>query len=142
MPVKAIPKVSIARNGVGSFVKPCYKVTVQYCNWGGSSQGVRDLLTHHKKNLHKIATENKDTMFEVIKRNGHPQLVFHYNNGALNAVDVRNHSVDQVTKTVWEHIQKSGAAPFKFNQKVMSNNESVRGIWSPLHVNKANRHRI
>lgn len=142
MPVKAISKASIARNGVGSFVKPCFKVTVQYCNWGGSSQGVRDFLTHHKKNLHKVANENKDTMFEVIKRNGHPQIVFHYNTGAQNAVDVRNQSVDQVSKTIWEHIQKSGNAPFKFNQKVMSNNESVRGIWSPMHVNKANRHRI
>lgn len=142
MPVKAIPKISLARNGLGSFVKPCYKVTVQYCNWGGSSQGVRDFLTHQTKNLQQVAKDNNDTFFEIIKRNGHPQLIFHYNNGAQNSVDVRNQSVDQVKKTVWEHIQKSGNKPFKFNQKVMSNNESVRGIWSPMHVHKDNRHRI
>lgn len=143
MPVKAIPRVSLARNGVGAFVKPCHKVTVQFCNWGGSSQGVRDFLAQtSRKSLLAIAAQNKDTLFEVVKRNGHPQFTFHYNNGSSQSVDVRNLKVEQVSKKLEEFIQKSGNAPFKFNHKVMSDNESVRGIWSPLHVDKSNRHRI
>lgn len=144
MPVKAIPRISIARNGVGAFVKPCHKITVQYCNWGGSSQGVRDFLGHSnaRKSLQAFAAQHKDTMFEIVQSNGHPQMTFHYNNGLQNAVDVRNLSVEKVAQKLWENVQKSGNAAFKFNQKVMSNNESVRGIWSPLHVDKSNRHKI
>lgn len=142
MPVKAIPKVSLARNGVASFVKPCYKINIQFCNWGGSSQGVRDFLTHSKSNLSTFAQKNKDTVLEVTQRNGHPILTFYYNNGAESTVDVRNLSALDLSKKLIEHSQKSGNSPFKFNQKVMSNNESVRGIWSPLHTAKENRHKI
>ncbi|KAF5208742.1 putative 54S ribosomal protein [Clavispora lusitaniae] len=142
MPVKAIPKVSLARNGVASFVKPCYRISIQYCNWGGSSQGVRDFLTQSKHNLGTFAQKNKDTVLEIVQRNGHPQVTFHYNNGAKNVVDVRNLSALDLAKKLVEHSQKSGNAPFKFNHKVMSSNESVRGIWSPLHAAKENRHRI
>lgn len=142
MPVKAIPKVSLARNGVSSFVKPCYKINIQFCNWGGSSQGVRDFLTQSKTNLSTFAQKNKDTMLEVTQKNGHPLLTFYYNNGVQSTVDVRNLSASELSKKLIEHSQKSGNSPFKFNHKVMSNNESVRGIWSPLHVAKENRHKI
>lgn len=142
MPVKAIPKVSLARNGVASFVKPCYKINIQFCNWGGSSQGVREFLSQPKLNLNTFAQKNKDTVLEVTQKNGHPVATFYYNNGAQNAVDVRNLSASELFKKLVEHSQKSGNAPFKFNHKVMSNNESVRGIWSPLHVAKENRHKI
>lgn len=142
MPVKAIPKLSIARNGVGSYVKPCYKVTLQYCNWGGSSQGVRDLLAHPKNLFQRFASDNKETLFEVVKKNGHPQFTFHYNNGVQLAVDVRNLKIGEVASTLQEHIRRSGNTRFKFNHKVMSNNASVRGVWSPFHVDKDNRHRI
>lgn len=142
MPVKAIPKGSLARNGIGAFVRPCYKVTLQFCNWGGSSQGMRDFLTTEKTSLAKFASNFKDTYFEVKKQAGHPQLILHYNNGKNRSVDVRNQSRSEIIKKLWENLQKSGNDPFKFNQKVMSNNESVRGIWSPLHVAKENRHRI
>lgn len=142
MPVKAIPKTTLARNGIGAFVRPCYRVTLQYCNWGGSSQGMRDFLTHEKRSLAKFASENKDVFFEIKQQKGHPQLVLHYNNGKTQTVDVRNQNVSEITKKLWESVQRSGNDLFKFNQKVMSNNESVRGIWSPLHVAKENRHKI
>lgn len=142
MPVKAIPKVSMARNGIGAFVRPCYKVVVQYCNWGGSSQGVRDFLTHEKTSLAKFASQFKDTLFEVKQQNGHPKFILHYNNGKTHDLDVRNENVSEITKKLWESLQQSGNDRFKFNQKVMSNNESVRGVWSPLHVAKENRHRV
>ncbi|KAF3989567.1 hypothetical protein FT663_02877 [Candidozyma haemuli var. vulneris] len=142
MPVKAIPKVSLARNGIGAFVRPCYKVTLQYCNWGGSSQGMRDFLTQEKTSLAKFASEFKDVFFEIKQQNGHPQLLLHFNNGKKQSVDVRNQSVSEISKKLWESVQQSGNDRFKFNQKVMSNNESVRGIWSPLHVAKENRHKI
>lgn len=140
MPVKAISKVAVARNGVGAFVVPCHRITLQYCNWGGSSLGIRQLL--RSGTLNEIASNKPGIYFEIIKRSGHPQLKFHYSNDAAKEVDVRNLSESDVIKKLNEHAQNSGKAPFKWNHRVMSMNESVRGIWSPMHVAKENRHKI
>lgn len=144
MPVKAISAVATVRNGVGAFTKPCIKVSLQYCNWGGSSQGVRDFLVaqSQRNSLRGLAAEHKETVFEICKRAGHPQFTFHYGNGQKNTVDVRNLKRDEVLKKLTEYILRSGNPLFKYNHKVMSSNESVRGIWSPLHVHKNDRHRI
>lgn len=142
MPVKAIPRVSLARNGVHSYLVPCNKITVQYCNWGGSSQGVRDILTNGK--LNSFAKENASIFIEIVKKSGHPKLIFNYSNSQLgtNEVDVKNLKFPEVLKKLNEYSQRSGNELFKYNHKVMSNNESVRGIWSPLHEKKGFRHRI
>lgn len=140
MPVKAIAKTSIARNGVGSFVRPCYRVTLQYCNWGGSSQGLRDLLS--SKALDQMAAQEKLIVWEVKKVAGHPKAIFHYNNNKVNEVDLANLDKLEILKKVNEFSQRSGNDLFKYNHKVMSINESVRGVWSPLHEPKEHRHRI
>ena len=142
MPVKAIPKLSIARNGIGAFVKSCHKVTVQFCNWGGSSKGVRELLTESSSRFRRFTTANKDTTFEIVKKSGHPTLIFHYNTGTENSVCVRNLDAKGVLQKLDEHIKRAGNKPFKYNHKVMSINESVRGVWSPFHEPKEHRHKI
>ncbi|OBA20154.1 hypothetical protein METBIDRAFT_45237 [Metschnikowia bicuspidata var. bicuspidata NRRL YB-4993] len=142
MPVKAIQKLSLARNGIGAFVKPCHKITVQFCNWGGSSQGVRDLLVDPEKRFQKFTTSNKDTMFEIVKKSGHPMLTFHYSTGKNSVVDVKNLVPTDIVAKLDEYIKRGGNNLFKFNHKVMSENESVRGVWSPFHEAKEHRHRI
>ncbi|KAG7666322.1 MRPL51 [[Candida] subhashii] len=140
MPIKAIPKLSVARNGVGAFVNPCYKVIVQYCNWGGSSQGLRDVLAN--KQLGKIADQHKGTVFEVTKRSGSPKLIFHYNNKTQQTVDVARLNEGEVVDKINDYIRRSGNNLFKCNHKVISNNDSVRGIWSPLYTPKGHRFKI
>lgn len=140
MPVKGIPKVSISRNGLGAFVLPCHRVKIQYCNWGGSSTGVRHLLS--SGTLNKIATEKPGIFFEVVKKAGPPKLTFHYSPDKTRDVDVRNMDLKLLIKTVNEYSQASGNPLFKWNHKVISDNESVRGVWSPLHLPKDARHRI
>lgn len=92
--------------------------------------------------MDKIALKNSDVMFEIVSKKGHPTFTFHYNNGSQEIVDVRNKSVHEVLTKIEEYIRRSGNQPFKFNQKVLSTNESIRGIWSPFHETKENRHRI
>ncbi|WLF79225.1 39S ribosomal protein L51, mitochondrial [Lodderomyces elongisporus] len=142
MPVKAIPKLSIARNGVGAYVQPCSKVVLQYCNWGGSSNGLRQLLTSGK--LNHLAKEKPHTVFEIKRNPGHPKLVFHYNNAkqTVSEIEVKNLNEGQILNKISEYIQRSGNELFKNNHKVVSQNESVRGIWSPLHVPKDHRYKI
>lgn len=140
MPVKGIPKASISRNGLGAFVLPCHRVKIQYCNWGGSSTGVRHLLA--SGTLNKIATEKPGIFFEVVKKAGPPKLTFHYSPDKTRDIDVRNMDLKLLIKTVNEYSQASGNPLFKWNHKVISDNESVRGVWSPLHLPKDARHRI
>lgn len=140
MPVKAIARNSIARNGVGAYVVPCYKISLQYCNWGGSSNGLRDLLKSGE--LNQLAAQKKGTMFEIIKRAGHPKLAFHYNNSKVEEINIANLNNKQIVNKIEEYSQRSGDKLFKYNHKVMSINDSVRGIWSPMHVPKDYRHKI
>lgn len=140
MSIKAIPKSSLARNGVGAFVNPCFKVVVQYCNWGGSSQGLRDAMVNGQ--LSKIADKHKGTMFEVIKRSGHPKLTFHYNNNTTQTVEIPRLKENEVVNKINEYVRRSGNELFKCNHKVISNNSSVRGIWSPLYVPKDHRFNV
>lgn len=140
MPVKAIPKVSTSRNGLGAFVRPCNRIQIQYCNWGGSSSGVRELLSSGK--LNTLAGEKPDIFFEVVKKAGPPKITFHYAHNKVREVEAKNMDVKLVTRAIDELSQASGNKLFKWNHKVISENESVRGIWSPLHLPKDNRHRI
>ena len=140
MPVKAIAKTSIARNGVGAYITPCHKITVQYCNWGGSSTGMRQLLKSGQMN--SVAANKKSVFFEIEKQSGHPTLKFHYNNDVIKEVPVANLNAGEIVKKIQEYSQRSGAPLLKYNHKVLSINDSVRGVWSPLHTPKSHRHKI
>lgn len=140
MPVKAIPKVSISRNGIGAFVLPCHKVSVQYCNHGGSSSGIRELLA--SGSLNSVAKDKSKIFFDITKQKGHPKLVFHYNNDQINQISIANLQPREILNKIDEFSQSSGNKLFKWNHKVLSINESVRGVWSPLHTAKENRHKI
>ncbi|CAK9436917.1 mitochondrial 54S ribosomal protein mL43 [Lodderomyces beijingensis] len=142
MPVKAIPKVSIARNGVGAYVHPCNKLTLQYCNWGGSSTGLRRLLTSGR--LNTLAASKPQTVFEILKRSGHPKLIFHYNNQdrTVTEVEIKNLKEHEILAKIDEYIQRTGNELFKCNHKVISQNDSVRGVWSPMHEPKGHRYSI
>lgn len=146
MPVKAIPRVSIGRNGLGSFVPSCNKITIQYCNWGGSSSSLRKILNNGELNNYMKIKSN--IFFEIKQNRGHPKLIFNYSgNGIDNGnkeeiIDIKNLKDVEIFKKLDEFSSRSGQDLFKFNHKVKSINDSVRGIWSPLHTPKDHRHKI
>ncbi|EGV62003.1 39S ribosomal protein L51, mitochondrial [Yamadazyma tenuis] len=140
MPVKPIFKPSLLRNGLGTYVQPCHKVTIQYCNWGGSSKSIRDLLS--TGSINKFASENLNIFVEVVKKSGHPVLKFDYSHDKQDSVEVRNKTTTEVLKLLSDYSQRSGNELFKYNHKVLSNNESVRGVWSPMHEHKGHRFKI
>ncbi|ODV95308.1 hypothetical protein PACTADRAFT_80723 [Pachysolen tannophilus NRRL Y-2460] len=139
MPVKALSKVSIARNGIGAFVLPCRRITLQYCNWGGSSQGMRDFLTQR---LSKIAQQYPEIEFKVVRKSGHPILRGDYSNDKDKVVCVRNFNIDVVENKLKLLVNSTGSQLKKHKQNVESLNESVRGIWSPLHAHAESRYKI
>lgn len=133
MVVRAIKQTSIARNGVGAYVFPCSKITLQFCNWGGSSQGMRDFLV--SKRLSKLSQDLPHVQFEVLRKSGHPLLRAQYTNGREKVVCVRNLNVDNVENKLKLLKDSSGDILHKrsSNHNVESLNSSVRGVWSPFH---------
>ncbi|CDK24122.1 unnamed protein product [Kuraishia capsulata CBS 1993] len=155
----AIKAVSVARNGVGAFIRPCRKITLQYCNVGGSSQGLRDFLTQR---LTKFATKYPEIEFQVALKRGHPIVRGLYSttmasnpailtNDSTKLADVhtnvktvclRNLNIDNVENKLKLMVESSGNRLYKPKQAVQSLNQSVRGIWSPFHVDKDHRFKI
>ncbi|QLL31309.1 hypothetical protein HG536_0B01720 [Torulaspora globosa] len=134
MVVKAVKQASIARNGVGAFVFPCKKITLQYCNWGGSSQGMREFLT--SKRLEKLGSQYPFIQFEVLRKSGHPLLRAQYNNGREKVICVRNLNIDNVENKLKLLKDSSGEILRRRtkNDNVETLNKSVRGVWSPIHA--------
>ncbi|CCH61719.1 hypothetical protein TBLA_0F01770 [Henningerozyma blattae CBS 6284] len=139
MVVRAIKQLSRPRNGVGAYIQPCYKLVLQYCNWGGSSQGMRDFLT--SKRLDKLATTMPNIQFEVLRKSGHPTIRAKYIQGQAHpqidkVVCVRNLNIDQVENKMKLLLASSGDVLRKRvkNHNVESLNSSVRGVWSPFHT--------
>ena len=41
MPVSAVHAVSAGRNGIGAFIHQCKRLDFHYCDWAGSSKGMK-----------------------------------------------------------------------------------------------------
>ncbi|GME73485.1 unnamed protein product [[Candida] boidinii] len=135
-----IPQVSKARNGVGAFVLPCKRITLQYCNWGGSSQGMRDFL---RLRLKPFANSHPEVEFKVLQKPGfHPIIKGEYTNDLDKTICVRKWNIDIVENKLKLLVNSSGKKLYKPKQNVKSLNASVRGVWSPFHIDPNHRYKI
>lgn len=136
MVVKGIAgRYSVARNGATeAFIHPCRKVLIQYCNWGGSSGGLRNFLVSNK--LDNWARRYPQIEFEVVRRSGHPVVTGWYTNGRQKPICVRNMSPHEIDTKLQLLVNSSGEILRRWtkNDNVRSLNKSVRGIWSPFHT--------
>ena len=148
--INAIQQVSRARNGVGAFVLPCKRITISYCNFGGSSTGIRDFL---RLRLASFAKQYPEVEFRVLEKPGkHPVLKGEYTTpntfsaeGSLDSVKqicVRKWNIDVVENKLKLLINSSGKKLSKPKHTVVSSNPSVRGIWSPFYVDPNHRYKI
>lgn len=85
--------------------------------------------------LPSLTTQFPQTEFRISPRpNKHPVLKAYYINGREKAVCVRNLERDQILKKAEYLLQNNGMKNKKIRgRNVISTNESVRGIWSPMH---------
>lgn len=138
--VSAIQQVSKARNGLGAFILPCKRVTISYCNFGGSSAGVRDFL---RLRLGKFAQQYPSVEFHVLEKPGkHPVLFGNYLNDLTKQICVRKWNIDVVENKLKLLLNASGKKLSKPKHTVVSQNKSVRGIWSPFYVQPEHRFKI
>lgn len=140
MPVNPVKHIgTFLNNGVGSFVQPCTRVTLRYCNWGGSSRGMRELL---KTQLRDVAAASPKVEFVAMRSTGHPIVMGEYANGLTKTVCVRNYNPQKILQKIQLVQNASGAKLQKYQRAVESRNPSVRGIWSPFHTDKEFRYRV
>lgn len=117
----------------------CKKITLTYCNWGGSSRGMRELLANEVKS---IATKYPDVEFVLKKKSGHPIVQAEYVTGATKTICVRNRTPSEIKEKIQTVHDSRGEPTRKYKYPVKSANESVRGVWSPFHTPKDYRFKI
>ncbi|KAK3067452.1 39S ribosomal protein L51, mitochondrial [Teratosphaeriaceae sp. CCFEE 6253] len=152
MPLQALRTVAKAQNGVGAFMLQCKRIDFHYCDWAGSSRGMKytfpsshplpDATTRSntpvssflKYQLPAFARQNPSIEICVSPRPGrHPVIKGQYINGREKAICVRNMEPTEVTKKAELLKAASGEKLRRERRPVRSVNESVRGVWSPFH---------
>ncbi|EXJ84078.1 hypothetical protein A1O3_04745 [Capronia epimyces CBS 606.96] len=133
MVVQGVKTVSKAQNGLGAFILQCKRIDFHYCDWAGSSRGMKSFLTSPL--LAQFTSRYPGVEFRVSPRpNKHPILKAYYINGREKAVCVRNLEREQILKKADFLVANSGKKNELIRGKtVVSQNENVRGIWSPMH---------
>ncbi|KAK4939191.1 39S ribosomal protein L51, mitochondrial [Elasticomyces elasticus] len=133
MVVQGLKTVSTPRNGLGAFILQCKRLDFHYCDWAGSSRGMKSFLTSPL--LASFTQRYPGTEFRISPRpNKHPIVKAYFINGREKAVCLRNLEKDQILKKVEFLVTNSGKKNELIRGKnVVSVNENVRGIWSPMH---------
>ncbi|KAF8465279.1 thioredoxin-like protein [Kalaharituber pfeilii] len=134
MSVHGIRAISKAQNGLAGFILQCKRMEFNYCDWAGSSKGMKAFLTH---DLPNFARENPSIEMVVSPRpHKHPIIRGVYINGREKVICVRNLEHQQILQKAILLKNSSGSKLKKINKPVASMNESVRGIFSPFHATK------
>jgi large subunit ribosomal protein L43 len=118
----------------------CQKLTMYYCEFGGSSQAVRDFLASGK--LIQWAKERPHLAIQVRVRNGkHPNVRADYLTSKRHAHQIclksNKASSPDVVKVLNQLNNRSGRKITKLTKPVYSDTPSVQGVWTPslnLHL--------
>lgn len=90
------------------------------------------------------AEKHPQIQFEIVRKSGHPVIKGEYVNGREKAICVRNLNIDNVENKL-KLLRDASGEQLRHrtkNNNVETLNDSVRGIWSPLHVHPHSRHRV
>ncbi|KAK4971851.1 39S ribosomal protein L51, mitochondrial [Elasticomyces elasticus] len=129
MPLQALRSVAKSQNGVGAFILQCKRLDFHYCDWAGSSKGMKCAPL-----MNAFARQNPQIEITISPRpRKHPVIRGTYINGREKAVCVRNMEKEQVLEKANLLRDASGEKLRKVTKPVKSLNESVRGIWDPFH---------
>ncbi len=143
LPEKPIPREAscpvwliiypVFQNGIGAFVLQCRRLDLTYCDHWVSSSGQRHFLS--SPHLATFTHRYPSVEFRVAPRpNRHPVLKAWYVNGRTKAVCVKNLAPEQILAKAEFLVGNSGKKNELIRGKnVVSRNESVRGVWSPMH---------
>lgn len=123
----------------------CQKLTLFYCEHGGSSQTVRDFLSSGR--LVTWAQDRPSVQIKVKVRNGrHPFVKADYLSGVVNEKKPHAHQIclrhnqarSPDVEGVFDQLyNRSGRKITKFTKPVLTQTPSIQGVWTPslnLHL--------
>ncbi|OQS05266.1 hypothetical protein THRCLA_20669 [Thraustotheca clavata] len=106
------------------------KLTIRYCQYGGSSRYVRDLLKDPR--FLQFVQENPQVTFETrLKGNSHPVIIGDYITKQQKVCDVKNKDIPFVMEMIQRMRDTSGRKMTKINAPVISKRPTIQGIWQP-----------
>jgi large subunit ribosomal protein L43 len=111
------------------------KLSLHYCEVGGSSRAMREYLGNGQ--LTAWASAHPHVAIEVKRRNGHhPYVHADYltsSKKTLHQVSVKNYeSWDQVEQVLEMLSNRSGRKITKITKPVLTDTPSIQGVWTPF----------
>jgi len=115
-------------------------ITLQFCDFGASSHGVRDLLKSDK--IYNIVNTNKNINFNLkLQRGSHPYLQVDFLNGYSKSVPLRQDDIKETERKLTTACNEIGKRAIKHNGfRVISFNKSIQGTWKPGMFNSKPYH--
>ncbi|CAI5743829.1 unnamed protein product [Peronospora destructor] len=116
----------MATNGVWQLKQ----VTIRYCQHGGSSRYVRQLLGDHR--FLNFVEENPQVKFMTeLKGARHPILVGDYVKNERKVMDIKNQDIKFIMKQLNRLRDSSGRKMTHIKKPVISKRPTIQGIWQP-----------
>jgi len=104
------------------------KLQVHFCDFGGSSAGVREYL---QDVLPKMAKDKPHAEIEeVLRRGRHPFVTGVYVHGGERVVCLRNKSSEEVGETIASLCTTYGRKVKKIKKRILTLNPSIQGAWT------------
>ena len=116
-------------------VKQLQKLTLVYCEHGGSSRTLREYVASGR--VVDFARANPSVEVEVAVRNGrHPHVAAEYRSGWAKQVCVKNEGMGRIGRVMSMLRDSSGRKmAARLGGPVRTQTPSVQGIWTPfLHL--------
>lgn len=113
-----------------------------FCDYGGSSLGVRNALQSPK--MADFMQMNESLKLEIfLKRNFHPYISTTYINGYVKDQSLKNLSEKEVVEWVNKVNGEFGRKPLKHNSiKVVTEHKSIQGVWNETMWNQYPKHML
>ncbi|ELR10837.1 mitochondrial ribosomal protein L51/S25/CIB8 family protein [Acanthamoeba castellanii str. Neff] len=107
------------------------KLKLQYCDFGGSSRGMREFL---ETRLPEFQKKNPQVLVDVVKRrNRHPHLSGEYLIGREKSVGVGGLEADEVEHYIYHLRNQWGLKSRRLGAgQIVSQRRSVQGVWNPF----------
>jgi large subunit ribosomal protein L43 len=107
------------------------RLTLRYCEHGGSSRFVREAVASGR--LSEWAAAHPHVQVHVSRRNGkHPYVEGEYLNTAKHQVGVKNRPLSEVLGACDMLHDRSGRKLKRLVKPVVTDTPSVQGVWTPF----------
>lgn len=112
-------------------VKQLQKLTLAYCEHGGSSRHIRDFISSGR--IVDYAKANPTVQVSVEVRNGHhPAVVGKYLSGWDKQICVKSEPIKRIYNVIQMLNDSSGRKMNRLDGPVQTQTPSVQGIWTPF----------